>query len=92
MNRGHPGDERRARATATRSATANRRATTANDHVASASRTRGRCLARGRVERVRRTRMARRRERLLGTASPRVDVDVGTRARTTDGTERRRAR
>ena len=29
--------------------------------------------------------MARRRERLLGTASPRVDVDVGTRARTTDG-------
>ena len=92
MNRGHLGDGRRARATATRSATANRRATNANDHVTSASRTRGRCLARGRVERVRRTRMARRRERLLGTASPRVDVDVGTRARTTDGTERRRAR
>lgn len=92
MNRGHLGDGRRARATATRSATANRRATNANDHVTSASRTRGRCLARGRVERVRRTRMARRRERLLGTASPRVDVDVGTRARTTDGTGRRRAR
>lgn len=90
MNRGHPGDGRRARATATRSATANRRATNANDHVTSASRTRGRCLARGRVERVRRTRMARGRERCLGTASPRVDV--GTRALTTDGTERRRAR